>query len=197
MGQLAIVQFFTWLALFAMWIYSTSAITSHVYGTSDPTSVAYNDGADWVGVLFGVYNGAAALFAFLLPVLAKWTSRKMTHSISLIIGGLGLCSIFLIKDPVLLIIPFIGIGLAWSSILSMPYAILTGSLPQTKMGVYMGIFNFFIVIPQILAATILGFMTKNLFGGEAVYALIFGGVCMIIAAITVYFVVDPDDKKQV
>ncbi len=195
MGQLAIVQFFTWLALFAMWIYSTSAITSHVYGTSDTTSALYNDGADWVGVLFGVYNGAAALFAFLLPVLAKKTSRKITHSIALIAGGLGLCSIFLIKDPVLLIIPFIGVGLAWASILSMPYAILTGSLPQTKMGVYMGIFNFFIVIPQILAATILGFLTKTLFGGNAVFALIFGGVSMIIAAITVINVHDPDDKK--
>ncbi|MBT3243491.1 MAG: MFS transporter [Bacteroidetes bacterium] len=195
MRQLAIVQFFSWLALFSMWIYTTSAITGHVYGTTDTTSVAYNDGADWVGVLFGVYNGAAALFAFLLPVLAKLTSRKMTHSISLIAGALGLCSIILIKDPNLLIIPFIGIGLAWASILSMPYAILTGSLPQTKMGVYMGIFNFFIVIPQILAATILGFLTVNVFGGNAIYALIFGGGSMMIAAITVFFVKDPDDKK--
>jgi len=119
----------------------------------------------------------------------------MTHSISLIAGALGLCSIILIKDPNLLIIPFIGIGLAWASILSMPYAILTGSLPQTKMGVYMGIFNFFIVIPQILAATILGFLTVNVFGGNAIYALIFGGGSMMIAAITVFFVKDPDDKK--
>ncbi len=194
MGQLAIVQFFTWLALFAMWIYSTSAITHHIYGTSDTTSVTYNDGADWVGVLFGVYNGAAALFALLLPSIAKLTSRKITHTISLFIGGLGLCSIFLIHDPVLLIIPFIGIGIAWASILSMPYAILTGSLPQSKMGVYMGIFNFFIVIPQILAATILGFLTKTLFGGNAIYALIFGGVSMIIAAVAVFFVHDADDK---
>ncbi|MCK5821597.1 MAG: MFS transporter [Bacteroidales bacterium] len=197
MRQLAVVQFFSWLALFSMWIYSTAAITGHVYGTSDTTSVAYNDGADWVGVLFGVYNGAAALFAFLLPVLARLTSRKMAHSISLIAGGIGLCSIFLIKDPNLLIIPFIGIGLAWGSILSMPYAILTGSLPKTKMGVYMGIFNFFIVIPQILAATILGFLTANIFGGNAIYALVFGGVSMFIAAITVFFVKDPDDLKQI
>jgi len=196
MKQLAVVQFFSWLALFSMWIYSTAAITGHVYGNSDTTSIAYNDGADWVGVLFGVYNGAAALFAFLLPVLARLTSRKITHTISLIAGGLGLCSIILIKDPNLLIIPFIGIGLAWGSILSMPYAILTGSLPQTKMGVYMGIFNFFIVIPQILAATILGFLTVNVFGGQAIYALVFGGISMIIAAITVFFVKDPDDKKQ-
>ncbi|MFA5815015.1 MAG: MFS transporter [Bacteroidales bacterium] len=193
MGQLALVQFFSWLALFSMWIYTTSAVTSSVYGTTDTTSQLYNDGADWVGVLFGVYNGFAAVFAFLLPVIARYTSRKITHSIALVAGGLGLCSIFLIKDPNLLIIPFIGIGLAWASILSMPYAILTGSLPQNKMGIYMGIFNFFIVIPQILAATLLGFLTRNLFGGHAVYALVFGGVSMIIAAITVIFVTDKDD----
>ncbi len=197
MGQLAIVQFFSWLALFSMWIYTTSAVTSHVFGTSDTTSQLYNDGADWVGVLFGVYNGAAALFAFLLPVLARMTSRKITHAIALIVGGLSLCSIFLIKDQNLLFIPFIGIGLAWASILSMPYAILTGSLPATKMGVYMGIFNFFIVIPQILAATILGFMTQHLFGGHAVYALVFGGVSMLIAAASVLFVTDRDDLKRV
>ena len=193
MGQLAIVQFFSWLALFSMWIYTTSAVTSSIYGTTDTTSQLYNDGADWVGVLFGVYNGFAAVFAFLLPVIARYTSRKITHSIALVAGGLGLCSIFLIHDPKLLIIPFIGIGLAWASILSMPYAILTGSLPQNKMGIYMGIFNFFIVIPQILAATLLGFLTRNLFGGHAVYALLFGGVSMIIAAITVVFVSDKDD----
>ncbi|MCD6345917.1 MAG: MFS transporter [Bacteroidales bacterium] len=196
MRQLAVVQFFSWLALFSMWIYTTAAITSKVYGTSDTSSIAYNDGADWVGVLFGVYNGAAALFAFLLPILARLTSRKTTHAISLIIGGLGLCSIILIKDPYALIIPFVGIGLAWASILSMPYAILTGSLPQKKMGVYMGIFNFFIVIPQILAATILGFLTVKVFGGNAIYALVFGGTSMIIAAIAVFFVNDHDDNKQ-
>jgi maltose/moltooligosaccharide transporter len=197
MAQLALVQFFSWLALFSMWIYTTSAITCNVYGTTDATSQLYNDGADWVGVLFGVYNGFAAIFAFLLPVLARYTSRKITHSIALIAGGLGLCSIFLIKDPNLLILPFIGIGLAWASILSMPYAILTGSLPQKKMGIYMGIFNFFIVIPQILAATLLGFLTRNLFGGQAVIALVFGGISMIIAAITVIFVTDKDDKNVI
>ena len=195
MGQLAVVQFFTWLALFSMWIYATPAITRSVYGTSDTTSQLFNDGADWVGVLFGVYSGCAALFAFLLPVLARYTSRKITHSIALVAGGLGLCSIYLIKSPGLLVIPFIGIGMAWASILSMPYAILTGSLPQNKMGIYMGIFNFFIVIPQILAATVLGFLTRNLFGGQAIYALAFGGVSMIIAAVTVIFVTDSDDRE--
>jgi maltose/moltooligosaccharide transporter len=194
MGQLALVQFFSWLALFSMWIYTTSAVTSSIYGTTDTTSQLYNDGADWVGVLFGVYNGSAAVFAFLLPILARFTSRKITHSISLVAGGIGLCSILLIKDPNLLILPFVGVGLAWASILSMPYAILTGSLPQNKMGIYMGIFNFFIVIPQILAATLLGFLTRNVFGGHAIYALAFGGISMIIAAATVIFVTDKDDK---
>jgi maltose/moltooligosaccharide transporter len=185
MKQLAFVQFFSWFALFSMWIYTTSAVTSHIYGTTDTTSELYNDGADWVGILFAVYNGFAALVAFLLPVLAKLTNRKITHMISLFAGGLGLISIYFFNDPTLLIISMVGIGLAWASILAMPYAILTGSLPVNKMGVYMGIFNFFIVIPQIMAASILGLMVKNLFGGETIYALITGGVSMFIAAILV------------
>jgi maltose/moltooligosaccharide transporter len=190
MKQLALVQFFTWVGLFALWIYATAGITSHVYGTSDTTTKLYNDGADWVTILFGVYNGVAALMAFTLPVIAKYTNRKITHFISLVIGGVSLASIYLFNDPNWLIVPMIGIGIAWASILSMPYAILTGSLPSNKMGIYMGIFNFFIVIPQILAATILGFMVKDLFGGESILALVFGGVSMVIAAVLVLFVKD-------
>ncbi|WP_319482833.1 MFS transporter [uncultured Draconibacterium sp.] len=190
MKQLALVQFFTWVGLFALWIYATAGITSHVYGTSDTTTKLYNDGADWVTILFGVYNGVAALMAFALPVIAKYTNRKITHFISLIIGGVSLASIYLFNDPNWLIVPMIGVGIAWASILSMPYAILTGSLPSNKMGIYMGIFNFFIVIPQILAATILGFMVKDLFGGESIFALVFGGVSMVIAAVLVLFVKD-------
>lgn len=192
MKQLALVQFFSWFALFSLWIYATAAVTSHVYGSNDPTTKIYNDGADWVGILFMVYNGFAAIVAFALPVLAKWTNRKITHMISLVLGGLGLASIYFIQDPNVLIISMLGVGVAWASILSMPYAILTGSLPANKMGTYMGIFNFFIVIPQILAASILGFFTKNLFGGEAVYALVLGGASMLVAAITVLFVDDVD-----
>jgi maltose/moltooligosaccharide transporter len=195
MGQLAVVQFFTWFALFSLWIYTTSAVTSHIYGTTDTTSVAYNEGANWVGVLFGIYNGAAALIAFLLPVMAKATSRKITHSICLAIGGISLISISLISSPWLLILPMVGIGIAWASILSMPYAMLTGALPQDKMGVYMGIFNFFITIPQILAASILGSMVKHIFNGNTMNALITGGISMIIAALTVKFVRDLDDRK--
>lgn len=190
MGQLAIVQFFSWFALFAMWIYTTAAVTKHIYGTTDPTSELFNKGADWVGISFAVYNGIAALVAFLLPVIAKRTSRKFTHMLSLVAGGLGLISIYFIKDPNLLLVSMVGVGMAWASILSMPYAILAGALPSNKMGTYMGIFNFFIVIPQILAASILGFLTRDLFGGEAIYALVLGGVSMFIAAITVMFVND-------
>jgi maltose/moltooligosaccharide transporter len=193
MAQLAVVQFFSWFALFAMWIYTTAAVTSHVYGTSDPKSFEYNQGADWVGIMFAVYNGFAALVAFLLPVIARHTSRKTTHMISLVAGGIGLISIYFVSNPNLLILSMLGVGLAWSSILSMPYAILTGSLPARKMGTYMGIFNFFIVIPQILAASILGFFVSFVAGGHAIYALILGGVSFFVAALFVLMVQDKDD----
>jgi maltose/moltooligosaccharide transporter len=197
MGQLAIVQFFSWFALFSMWIYTTSAVTSHIYGTKDPTSELYNQGANWVGILFAVYNGFAALVAFLLPVLAKFTNRRITHSVSLIAGGLGLISIIIFHTPHMLILSMLGIGLAWASILAMPYAILTGSLPVNKMGTYMGIFNFFIVIPQILAASILGFFVRDVFGGESIYALVTGGISMFIAAVLILFVKDVDETKSI
>jgi maltose/moltooligosaccharide transporter len=192
MGQLAFVQFFSWFALFSMWIYSTPAVTSHVFGATDTVSDAYNRGANWVGVLMAVYNGFAAVMAFLLPVLARLTNRRITHLIALSMGGIGLISFYFIKNPAMLIISELGIGFGWASILAMPYAILTGSLPQRKMGVYMGIFNFFIVIPQILAASVLGALVKHLFKGEAIYALVLGGVSMILAGIITLRV---EDKK--
>lgn len=193
MIQLAFVQFFSWFALFAMWIYTTAAVTHHIYGATDTTSLLYNEGADWVGVLFSVYNGFAALMAFVIIWIAKKTNRKTVHMISLIVGGLSLASFYVIKDPQLLLLSELGIGLAWASILSMPYAILAGSLPPEKMGVYMGIFNFFIVIPQITAAAILGWFVKHMFGGEAVMALLLGGVSFVIAGILVLFVKDVDE----
>jgi len=196
MRQLSYVQFFSWFALFAMWIYTTPAVTHHIYGTSDPTSALYNEGADWVGVLMAVYNGFAALMAFTLVWMAKRTSRKTVHMISLFAGGLGLASFYVFKNPDMLIISELGIGLAWASILAMPYAILAGSLPPEKMGVYMGIFNFFIVIPQITAASILGFFTRTVFGNEAIYTLIFGGAAMIIAGLLVMKVDDVDDVRE-
>jgi maltose/moltooligosaccharide transporter len=273
MIQLSFVQFFSWFALFSMWIYTTAGVTSTKYDMKldkdtfsslkqsiDRISVLpeskalsnlediksdmaafeakfnagkkvvismrvvqffndsnksdillldqkvkdrllyiekeYNKGADWVGILMAVYNGFAAIMAFLLIALARITSRKTVHSISLIIGGLSLISFFIIKNPKLLLISELGIGLAWASILAMPYAILTGSLPSNKMGTYMGIFNFFIVIPQIMAASILGFLVKSLFGGESILALVTGGVSMFIAAALVMFVKDVDEVKS-
>jgi maltose/moltooligosaccharide transporter len=197
MKQLAVVQFFSWFALFAMWIYTTPAVTHHIYGASDTTSELYNKGADWVGVLMAVYNGFAAVMAFVLVWLSKKLSRKTVHMVSLICGGLAFLSFYIIKDPDLLLISELGIGLAWASILAMPYAILAGSLPPEKMGVYMGIFNFFIVIPQITAAAILGWFVKNLFGDDAINALLLGGASMILAGILVMFVNDIDEVRDV
>ena len=190
MLQLAFVQFFSWFALFAMWIYTTPAVTEYVFHATDTTSAAYNNGADWVSILFAVYNGFAAIVAWLLTPMAKVTSRKITHSISLLLGGLGLFSIYFIHDQNLLIVSMLGVGVAWASILSIPYAILTNALPHDKMGIYMGIFNYFIVIPQIVAAAILGFFLDSFFHSEAIYALIIGGVSMLLASVLILFVKD-------
>jgi maltose/moltooligosaccharide transporter len=192
MVQLAYVQFFSWFALFAMWIYTTSAVTSHIFHTTDPKSQAYNDGADLVSKLFGDYNGIAALTAIALPFLARYTSRKITHLICLTCGGLGLISIYFITEPTMLWVPMIGVGIAWASILSIPYAMLSGSLPAEKMGYYMGVFNFFIVIPQIVAATILGFMLNNFFGSQPILILVAGGVSMIVSGLLSLRVNDKD-----
>ncbi|MGZ5191788.1 MAG: MFS transporter, partial [Flavisolibacter sp.] len=190
MLQLAIVQFFTWLAFFSMWIYTTAGVAQNAYGATDTTSKSFQDAGDWVGVMFMVYNGVSALAAFLLPVIAAKTSRRFTHMLCLIIGGIGLISIFFIKSPDMLLLPMIGVGLAWASTLTMPYAILAGSLPATKMGFYMGVFNFFIVIPQIVAAAILGFFVHQFFNDQSIYALVVGGISMIIGGFMNFFVQD-------
>jgi maltose/moltooligosaccharide transporter len=269
MGQLAVVQFFSWFALFAMWIYTTAGVTSHIYDmklssaevqelyqvtqdlkqrpeahwfsrlevideelaayqqqiiagqsnvvasmrtvkffrensdievtgglqlTLQRIEQEYNRGADWVGVAFAAYNLFAALLAFFLPVIARLTNRRITHMIALLAGAIGFVSIYFITDPRMIILSMLGVGLAWASILSMPYAILTGSLPAHKMGTYMGIFNFFIVIPQILAASILGFFVTTIAGGQAIYALILGGASFAVAAFTMLFVEDKDEE---
>jgi len=257
MKQLAVVQFFSWFAMFSMWIYATSGVTSHIYdmainsnyievldnelsqykgSTNDEkelssiraieeelsslsekvknndevkvsinlakffqnedrglklpedvkaelntTQKQYNEGADWVGVLMGIKFLVAALVAFLIPVLAKKTSRKIAHLICLVIGGLGLISYYFMSNPDFLLVSMIGVGIAWASILSVPYAMLTGALPANKMGYYMGVFNFFIVIPQIVAASILGFMLSRFFDSEPIYALVVGGISMILS----------------
>jgi len=193
MRQLAVVQFFSWLALFSMWIYSTPAITSHIYHTTDATSKIYNQGADWVGICFAVYNGVSALAALLLPVIARATSRRVTHMLCLTAGGLGLISIYFVHDPKMLLLSMVGVGVAWASILSVPYAMLAGALPGNKMGYYMGVFNFFIVIPQVVAGLILGFFTTHFFHGESVFTLVLGGVSMIISGLLTLRVNDADD----
>ncbi|MET4074483.1 MFS transporter [Hymenobacter sp. UYCo722] len=193
MRQLAVVQFFSWLALFSMWIYTTPAITSHIYHTTDATSKIYNEGADWVGICFAVYNGVSALAALLLPTIARATSRRFTHMLCLMAGGLGLISIYFVQDPKMLLLSMVGVGVAWASILSVPYAMLAGALPSNKMGYYMGVFNFFIVIPQVVAGLILGFFTTHFFHGESILTLVLGGVSMIISGLLTLRVSDADD----
>ncbi len=183
MRRLAWVQFFSWFGLFSMFIYMTPAVTSHVFGATDPTSQAYNDGADWVGVLFGAYNAVAAVFAFALAPLSKRLGRSRTHILGLLAGGLGLASICLITDPMLLLLAMVGVGIAWASILAMPYAILTDALPSAKFGIYMGIFNFFIVLPQILASTVYGALLQQVFDEQTVFVLLTGAVSFFIAAL--------------
>lgn len=193
MVQLSYVQFFSWFALFAMWIYTTPAVTSYIYKATDTASAAYNDGASFVSMLFGAYNGIAALAALFLPVLAKYSSRRVTHLIALSCGGLGLISIYFISDPIYLWLSMAGVGIAWASILSIPYAMLSASLPAEKMGYYMGVFNFFIVIPQILAATILGFLLKQVFSGETIYVLVTGGISMMVGGLLCLRVSDSEE----
>jgi maltose/moltooligosaccharide transporter len=190
MVQLAFVQFFTWIALFAMWIYTTSAIAENVFGTVDAQSVAFQEAGNKVGVMFAVYSGVSALAAFILPIFARHTSRKFVHMSCLMIGGLSLMSIYLVTDISMLYLPMIGVGIAWASILTMPYAILAGALPAKRMGYYMGVFNFFIVIPQIVSGLLLGFVTKHFFAGHTVKTVMLGGLCMIVAGVLTLIVKD-------
>lgn len=196
MRQLAVVQFFSWFGLFAMWIYTTPAVAAFHFHATDASSKAYNEGADWVGILFAVYNGVAALAALLIPFMVQATNRRVSHAVCLVLGALGLLSFLLIREPGLLWIGMIGVGFAWSSILSAPYSILAGALPARKMGVFMGIFNFFIVIPQLLAATVLGLLLKTFFDGQAIYALVLGAAAFLAAAVAVFAVTDPDEARS-
>ncbi len=192
MRQLSWVQFFSWFGLFGMWVFATPAIAHHIYGLplSDHSSATYNKAGDWVGILFGIYNAVSAGVAFLLPWIARHIGRKRTHAVSLLIGGLGLLSIYIMPDENWLILSMVMVGISWASILSMPYAILAGSITPQKMGVYMGIFNFFIVLPQIINAIIGGPLVKYLYDGNPIYALLSSGVSFIIAALLVSKVKD-------
>ena len=194
MKQLGLVQFFSWFALFSMWVFTTPAVAQHIYKVApgDTSSVEFADAANWVGILFGIYNGVSALYALCLPAICRMTSRKMAHAFSLTAGGLGLLSVYFISDPQMLIFSMIGIGLAWGSILAMPYAILSSSIPSRKMGVYMGIFNFFITFPQIVNGFFGGVIVKQFFDGQAIYAIVMAGVLMIAGAVSVMYV---QDKK--
>ena len=192
MKQLGLVQFFSWFALFSMWVFTTDAVATHVYGLTGDYSrtIEYNQAGNKVSSAFGIYNFVAMIYALLLPVIAKAIGRKATHALSLIAGGAGLISVYFITDPDALGWSMIGVGLAWASILSMPYVILSGSIPAGKLGIYMGIFNFFITLPQIVNGLFGGWIVKYLYGGQPIYAIVLAGILLICAAISVLFVYD-------
>jgi maltose/moltooligosaccharide transporter len=196
MRQLSWVQFFSWFALFGMWVFAVPAIAQHIYGlpSEDSSSETYQQAGNWVGILFGIYNGISAIFAFLLPVIAKKISRKKTHAYALFVGGIGLLLIYFMPNENWLILPMVCIGIAWASILSMPYAMLAGSISAKKMGVYMGIFNFFIVIPQIINGIIGGPLVKYAYDNQAIFALIVSGISFIIAGFLSFKI---NDKKDI
>lgn len=187
--QLGIVQFFSWFALFLMWVYTTRAIANQVWGPEalDPKSIGFNEAGDWTGVLFAFYSAVAALFSLLIPTIAKSIGRKKTYSFSLLMGGIGLASMYFVHDKTILLLSISGVGLAWAAILAMPYAMLSGSLPADKMGVYMGLFNATITIPQI-AAGLLGSTIIALFGGFPMAIIVIAGISMLIAGLAVFFV---------
>jgi maltose/moltooligosaccharide transporter len=197
MKQLAIVQMFTWLGLFCMWMFFGLTTSYHVFGARNAGDTRFALGQEWGGNAFAIYSIVCFVIAFLLPKLAAATSRKTVHAISLICGGVGLLSVYFIQDKWVLLVTMVGVGIAWASILSMPYAILSGALPAARMGVYMGIFNFFIVIPEIIASLFFGRIIRAIFGPNStiapLYMVMAGGVFMLIAAALVTVVSDVAD----
>lgn len=188
MKQLGLVQFFSWIALFGMWVYTTPAVAQQIFNETDPNTELFQTAGDWVGILFGVYNFVAMLFAlFLIPISNK-LGRKTTHAIALTIGAISLISIGFITNKNLLILPMVGVGIAWASILAMPYAMLAPNLPQNKMGVFMGIFNFFITIPQIVNALFSGLILKYCFASNSVWMLVLSGCFLILGACSVMYI---------
>lgn len=185
MKQLAVVQVATWLGLFCMWMFFGLTTARHVFGATDTKSTLYNQGTEWGGVCFSVYSIVCFAISFLLPPLAAKIGKKKVHSISLVLGGIGLLSVYFIHNQYVLLLTMVGVGIAWASILSMPYAILAGALPSERMGVYMGIFNFFIVIPEILAALTFQPIVKHVFNNNPLYVVMLGGACLIVAALLV------------
>jgi maltose/moltooligosaccharide transporter len=198
MRQLAVVQVFTWLGLFCMWLFFVPATARHVFGATDPQSPLYTQGIEWGGFVFAFYSITCFAVALALPKIAARTSRKTVHAVALICGALGLLSVYVIHDRYLLILSMIGVGIAWASILSMPYAILSTALPPTRMGVYMGVFNFFIVIPEITAALGFGPLIRLVFGesnpNAPLYVVLLGGVFLLVASVCVAFVRDVGER---
>ncbi|MCD6180439.1 MAG: MFS transporter [Bacteroidales bacterium] len=196
MWQLLLVQFFSWFALFSMWVYTTPTVAQHFFGTTDPNSMAYQEAGNWVGILFGIYNGVSAILALLLPVIAKKVGRRLTHSLALTLGGLSFLSFFIITDYHFLIVPMIGIGFAWGSILAMPYAMLANSIPANKMGMFMGLFNMSITIPQIINGIFGGLILEYFFHDDPIYSIMMAGILMLLGAVSVVFVKDKDKTAQ-
>lgn len=183
MFQLLAVQFFSWFALFSMWVYTTPAVAAHFFDTTDPKSSSFQEAGDWVGILFGIYNGVSAILALSLPILAKRFSKKRTHALALFIGGISLLSFILFSNEKHLILPMIGMGIAWASILAMPYSMLANAIPANRMGMFMGLFNFSITIPQIVSGIFTGLILKYLFNNNPVLCIVMAGVSLVIASI--------------
>jgi maltose/moltooligosaccharide transporter len=191
MRRLAIVQFFSWIGLFIMWIYTTPVVTQYAFGSTDTASKAYNDGADWVGIMFAVYNGVSAVAAFGLPLLVKKVGSVKTHALCLLIGAVSYASLLALRDQTALLLPMVGVGIVWASILTMPYVILANVLPQQKLGIYMGIFNFFIVLPQLLIATIMGAVINLFFLDAPLWTMLCAALAMAIASLAMLRVPEP------
>ena len=193
MRQLALVQVATWLGLFCMWLYFPVAVARNVFGAADPSSPQYQQGVEWAGVCFGAYSAVCFVFAFWLPRLSHRLGRKATHMSCLLAGALGLLSVAVIRNPVLLLLSMAGVGIAWASTLSMPYSMLAGAIPPGRTGLYMGIFNFFIVIPEIVASLGFGWVMNHVLGNNRLAAVVAGGVFLAIAALLVLRV---DDRAE-
>ncbi len=196
MWQLLLVQFFSWFALFSMWVFTTPAVAEHFFNATDPGSVGYHEAGDWVGILFGIYNGVSAIIALSLPKIARRIGRRATHATALTIGGLSFLSFAIVPSATLLIIPMIGIGIAWGSILAMPYAMLANSIPPKQMGMFMGLFNMSITIPQIVNGIFGGLILQYVFNDKPMYSLLMAGVFMILGAGATFFVQDKLDLRK-
>ncbi len=185
---LFVVQFFTWLALFALWIYATPVITKYIFKSTDGESTAFNNGVTWVGICFAFYSTLAAFLAFAIPKILKKISKEKLHAVALVMGSIGLLLIFFVREKYLLLFSFSFIGIAWSSIGNIPYAIISDSATTEKMATYFAVFNFSVVIPQVTAAFLLSYINQHFFNGETIYIMLLGGISMFIASAIMFFV---------